>query len=155
MVQRSSDSTLRRKFAAVALLTPLVLTACTIDKGPTVAQAGQTLKGHILQLLQERHARDVTITDPGGKNVPCGHGRAKQTFAVRATDIDARSKSQLVKDGLVATLKRVAPYEIASDDFDSKPIRLENQDAATVLYVGSPLDGQIDLRGETHCLKVS
>ncbi|GII62538.1 hypothetical protein Skr01_26230 [Sphaerisporangium krabiense] len=155
MLILSSPAKLRRKATVVALLVPLALTACTSDKGPTVAQAGQTLKSHILQLLKESNAQNVTIADPGGKNIPCEEGKAKQTFAAIAVDSESLSKPQIVKDGLISALSRVAPYKIVSDGFDDKPIQLENAATGTILYIGSSGHGEIDVRGQTQCLSVA
>ncbi|MFC0863489.1 hypothetical protein ACFHYQ_14405 [Sphaerimonospora cavernae] len=142
----------RLHIAAVAVLTLLAASACTSDESPTAAKAGQAIKKHILQLLKERNAQNVTITDPGGKNIPCGDDKAKQTFAARATDADPQAQPQIIKDTLVAALRRVAPYEIISDKFDARPIELRNAEEATVLFLGSPGEGRIDVRGETRCL---
>ncbi|MEV6980486.1 hypothetical protein AB0M95_04395 [Sphaerisporangium sp. NPDC051017] len=139
----------------LVLLTPVVLTACAADTGPTATQAGQTLKYHILQLLKESNAKNVTITDPGGKNLSCSDSKVRQTFAASAVDSEPKAKSQIVKDGLVSALGRVAPYKIVTDGFDDGPIRLENTEAATVLYLSSSLDGRIDVRGQTQCLPAS
>ena len=87
-----------RPITAALLLT--LLTACTSEDSPTAAQAGQTLKKHVLQLLKERNAQNVTITDPGGKNIPCGDGKAKQTFAATGLDLPQRESPALV-DSLI------------------------------------------------------
>ena len=143
---------LRRTVAALAVLAPLVLAGCTSDKGPTAAEAGQTLKSHILQLIKERNAKNVTIIDPGGRNISCADGKFKQTFAVTAADADANSRPQIIKDALISALGNVAPYEIVSDKFDDSPIEVQNAHAATVLFLGSSANGRIEVQGQTQCL---
>ncbi|WP_370019984.1 hypothetical protein [Planotetraspora sp. GP83] len=132
-------------------LAALALTGCTSDKGPTAAQAGQTLKNHILQLLKERNAQDITITDPGGRNIPCPDGKAKQTFAATGKDLPQRRPDVLV-DSLVGALKRVAPYEIVSVADPGGSVRVRNTAAQTILLLGSPANGQYSVSGETQCL---
>ena len=139
----------------ITLLAILLLAGCTSHDTPTAAQAGQTLKTHILQLLKERNAQNITITDPGGKNVPCVDGKAKQTFAVTATDSSPLSEPQIIKDQLVATLSHIGPYKIVSDKFDYRPVELENVAAATTLFLGSTGTGRIDIEGVTRCLLIS
>jgi hypothetical protein len=154
MLGLSGPVRLRALLVVLAVAIPLVLTGCDSDNGLTAAQAGQTLKNHILQLLKERNAQDVTITDPGGKNIPCGEGKAKQTFAVVAADIEMRTQPQIIKDSLVSALGRVGNYRIVSDGFNDKPIEVESPDAATVLFIGSPANGRIDIKGQTQCLTI-
>src|SRR5262245_61105683 len=124
MLGLSGHVRLRGLLVVLAVANALVLTGCDSDEGPTAAQAGQTLKNHILQLLKERNAQDVTVTDPGGRNIPCGDGKAKQTFAVVAADADARTRPQIIKDGFISALGHVGNYRIVSDGFDDKPIEV-------------------------------
>ncbi|MER7134267.1 hypothetical protein, partial [Streptosporangium saharense] len=63
----------------------LTVTGCG-ESGPTAAEAGETLKTHITELMKQRHALDVQITDSGGRDVPCGEGKAKRTFAAIGKD---------------------------------------------------------------------
>ncbi|MGI5156161.1 hypothetical protein [Microbispora sp. CA-102843] len=143
-----------RPIAAALLLALLTSTACTTENSPTAAQAGQTLKKHILQLLEERNAQNVTITDPGGKNIPCGDGKAKQTFAATGQDLPQRGPAALV-DSLVGALKRVAPYDITAVGDPGEPVRVRNNAAHTLLTLASPRNGQYLVSGETECLGMS
>ncbi|MEW9530363.1 hypothetical protein [Microbispora sp. NPDC049125] len=129
----------------------LGVSACTSDDTPTASEAGRTLKNHILQLLKERNAQNVTITDPGGKNIPCGDGHAKQTFAARGDDLPERQPAALV-DALVGALKRVAPYRVVSAGESGQPVRVEDKQAHTVLVLSAPLKGMYQVSGETQCL---
>jgi hypothetical protein len=154
MPDLSSPVRLRRNVALLALLTPLTLAACTSDKSPTATQAGQTLKNHILQVLKERNANDVTITDPGGRNLPCGDGRAKQTYAATGKDLPERKPDALVAS-LLGALKRVAPYKIVSVGDPGEPVRVEDKTTQTILILSSPVSGQYVVSGETQCLAAS
>jgi hypothetical protein len=140
---------------ASVLLTLLSIPGCGSDDGPTAAEAGRTLKAHVLALLKEGKATNVTVTDPGGKNIACGEGRAKQSFSVTASGPDAQADPQVVKDRLISALSQVAPYRIVSDDFNDRPIEVENADAGTELFLEASADGQIVVRGQTLCLTVA
>ncbi|WP_203951432.1 hypothetical protein [Planotetraspora mira] len=135
----------------MAVAIPLALTGCDSDDGPTAAQAGQTLKNHILQLLKERDARDVTITDPGGQNIPCGDGKAKQTFAATGRGFPQTEPDDQI-GALVGALKRVAQYEIVDPGGSGKPVRMRNTTTRTSLVLGSPANGLYSVSGETQCL---
>ncbi|MEU8268871.1 hypothetical protein AB0B89_17075 [Sphaerisporangium sp. NPDC049002] len=154
MLGLTSPVKLRRKAAVLALLTPLTLTACTSDKGPTAAQAGQTLKSHILQLLKERNAQELTITDPGGKDIACADGKAKQTFAATGNDLPERS-SETLRSMLLGALNHVAPYKIVSPDGLDKPIRVSSDSFNTILVLDSSSSGVYVVSGETTCLPES
>ncbi|WP_143737147.1 hypothetical protein [Microbispora sp. GKU 823] len=140
-----------RPIAAALLLALLTSTACTTEDSPTAAQAGQILKKHILQLLKERNAQNVTVTDPGGKNIPCGDGKAKQTFAATGQDLPQRKPSALV-DSLLGALKRVAPYDITSVGDPGEPVHVRDDAAHTLLTLAAPSSGQYLVSGETECL---
>ncbi|MEU9884144.1 hypothetical protein [Sphaerisporangium sp. NPDC051011] len=150
----SSRAKLCGRALALALLPSLAFfAACTSDKGLTVAQAGQNLQSHVLQLLKERNAGNVTVTDPGGKNVSCAGGKVKRTFAATGTDLPQRKPDALV-DSLLGALKRVATYEIISTGEPGQPIRVENKSAGTILVLSSPTSGVYDVHGETVCLDI-
>ncbi|MFC4531747.1 hypothetical protein [Sphaerisporangium dianthi] len=151
MMQQSSPLDFHRKVVAIALLAMLILTGCTPDKGPSVSKAGQTLKSDILRLLEERNAENVAITDPGGKDIPCGEGKAKRTFAATGRDLPKRKPDALV-DALLGAVKRVGAYEIVSTGDPGQPIRVENKAAHTILILDAPGDGQYAVSGETGCL---
>ncbi|MEU8195713.1 hypothetical protein AB0C10_18205 [Microbispora amethystogenes] len=138
--------------AGALLLTLLAPVACSSEETPTAAEAGQTLRTHILQLLKERNAQNVTITDPGGKDIPCGDGKAKQTFAATAGDADLRTEPQIVKDALVGALNRVAAYRIVSDGFGDEPVEARNEATHTDLFLDAPARGRIRVAGRTDCL---
>ncbi|GAA3798460.1 hypothetical protein GCM10022226_17260 [Sphaerisporangium flaviroseum] len=143
-----------RRYLALALLvslTPMAMTSCSSDTGPTATQAGQTLKKHILQLLKERNAENVVVTDPGGKDIPCGDGKAKQTFAATGDDLPERKPDVLV-DSLWGALGRVAPYEFVSAGDPGAPVRLQSKMTRTVLVLSSPRSGKYLVTGETFCL---
>ncbi|GHH70024.1 hypothetical protein GCM10017673_21250 [Streptosporangium violaceochromogenes] len=122
--------------------------------GPTAAQAGETLKAHIIELMKKSHVLDVRITDPGGRDVPCGEGKAKRTFAATAKDAAPQRGPDILNDFLLGALSRVADYRIV-EDRGRGPIRLANDNYKTVIVLESPANGQYGVRGETECLSVS
>ncbi|MET8337630.1 hypothetical protein ABZV14_32200 [Streptosporangium canum] len=131
----------------------LVVSGCG-DSGPTAAEAGETLKSHITELMEERHALDVRITDSGGRDIPCGEGKAKRTFAATAREAASQRGPDMLNDLLLGTLSRVAAYRIAEDP-GRGPIRLANDKYKTVIILESPANGQYGVRGETECLPIS
>ncbi|GGK71769.1 hypothetical protein Sme01_08930 [Sphaerisporangium melleum] len=152
MTQKSSSLNLRRKLAIIVLLIPFALTSCTADKDPTAAQVGQTLKGHVLQLLQERMAIDVKITDPGGKDISCGDGRVKQTFAATGRDSAGSDDPEALNALLVGAMSRVADYKVVSVGSPGKPVRVANSATRTTLIFSSPGRSLYVVSGETDCL---
>ncbi|WP_152990520.1 hypothetical protein [Sphaerimonospora mesophila] len=142
----------RLHIIAVVTLTLVAASGCTSNETPTAAQAGQTLKKHILQLLKERNAQNITITDPGGKNIPCADGRVKQTFGATGSDLPDRRPDALV-DALLGALKRVAPYRITSfADHPGDPITVQSESSQTILTLSAPTNGKYVVSGETKCL---
>ncbi|GLX03644.1 hypothetical protein [Microbispora sp. NBRC 16548] len=141
-----------RPIAAALLLALLTSTACTSEDSPTAAQAGQTLKKHVLQLLKERNAQNVTITDPGGKNIPCGDGKAKQTFAATGEDIAPRTSPENIRAALLGAVERVATYKVVDAGSLSKPVHVVNDSTRTQLVLDAPGNGIYAVSGETRCL---
>ncbi|MEU6414961.1 hypothetical protein [Microbispora sp. NPDC046933] len=141
-----------RPITAALLLALLTSTACTTENSPTAAQAGQTLKKHVLQLLEERNAQNVTITDPGGKNIPCGDGKAKQTFAATGVDLPER-RPETLRSMLLGTVEHLAEYKVVKVETMEQPVRVADETARTVLILDSPRNGRYAVSGETECLQ--
>ncbi|WP_189239004.1 hypothetical protein [Planomonospora parontospora] len=142
-----------RQGVLICAMTLLAVSGCA-EKEPTAAEAGETLKLHITELMKQRHALDVKITDPGERDIPCGEGRAKRTFAATGKDSAPQRKPDGLNDLLLGALSRVAPYEII-EDHGNGPIKLANNEYNTVIILDSPADGQYGARGETECLPIS
>ncbi|MEV7010509.1 hypothetical protein [Streptosporangium sp. NPDC051022] len=124
------------------------------DSGPTATEAGKTLKAHITELMKKSHALDVRVTDPGGRDIPCGEGKAKQTFGATAKDAAPQSEPDGLNILLLGALSSVAPYRIV-EDRGNAPIRLESDEYKTMIILESPANGQYAVRGETQCLPSS
>ncbi|MET9064031.1 hypothetical protein [Streptosporangium sandarakinum] len=143
----------RRGGAVCAVMVLVAVSGCG-ESGPTAAEAGETLKNHITELMEERHALDVRITDSGGRDISCGEGKAKRTFAATGRDPASQRKGDSLNDLLLGALSRVAPYRIVEDHGDA-PIKLANDKYKTILILESPGSGQYAVRGETECLRAS
>ena len=115
-----------RHGAMICAMALLTISGCA-ETGPTAAEAGETLKLHITELMKESHALDVKVTDPGGRDISCGEDKAKRTFAATgrhaAPNIDGDGLNTL----LVGALSSVARYRIVEDPGNA-PIRLANAD---------------------------
>jgi hypothetical protein len=142
----------------------MLLTLAACGSEPTAAEAGETLKTHITKLMEVAAASDVKVTDPGGRDIPCGDGRAKRTYAVIGRDGEPETDPDSLNTRLVGALDRVAHYDITGqllpgDITDQRPgptyVRLANDRTKTVLIVESPGAGQYGIRGETECLPIS
>lgn len=143
----------RRGGAVCAVMVLVAVSGCG-ESGPTAAEAGETLKNHITELMKQRHALDIRITDSGGRDIACGEGKAKRTFAATGRDPAERTGSDMLNDLLLGALSRVAPYRIVEDRGDA-PIRLANDKYKTVIVLESPGGGKYGVRGETECLPIS
>ncbi|MFD0883092.1 hypothetical protein ACFQ08_00730 [Streptosporangium algeriense] len=131
----------------------LTMTGCG-ESGPTTAQAGETLKTHITELMRQRHALDVQVTDPGERDIPCGEGKAKRTFAATAKDGDTKRGADSLNTLLLGTLSAVADYRIVEDRGDA-PLKLASEKYKTRMTLESPGNGQYAVTGETECLPTS
>jgi hypothetical protein len=151
----SSRVRLRRQAAALILVSTLALTGCTSDKGPTAAQAGQTLKNQVLQLLRERDALDVRVTDPGGANLPCGNGKARQTFAATGVDAARETTPYILRTAMLGALDRISVYKIVGRIEPTKAVRVADAEHKIQLTLDSPSNGVYSVAGETDCLPVS
>lgn len=141
------------RFVRCGVLVCVVLLAVSGcgDSGPTAAEAGETLKAHIIELMKQSHALNVRITDPGGRDMPCGEGKAKRTFAAVGKDPAEERGPDSLNNLLLGALSGVASYRI-SEDRGNAPIRLANDEYKTMIILESPGNGNYEVRGETECL---
>jgi hypothetical protein len=144
-----------RHAVPVGVLMLLALAGCGADE-PTAAEAGEALKTHITKLAEEANIRDVRVTDPGGKDIFCGNGRAKRTYAISGRDVAPERTPNTLKSGLLGTLKLVAKYELTNPEEPiDKPWRAVDDEAKTMLVLDSPGNGRYAVSGETQCLPTS
>ena len=123
-------------------------------KRPTVAQAGETLKLHIMALMEKINAQDVKIIDQGGRDIPCGEGLAKRAFAITGRSLSQNIRPYSLNLDLVGMLNSVASYQIV-EEHGPGPIRMARSVDGTVIILDSPANGQYQVRGETECLSAS
>ncbi|MEV4093051.1 hypothetical protein [Streptosporangium saharense] len=142
------------RLGVVACATVLLTVTGCGESGPTAAQAGETLKTHITELMRQRHALDVQVTDPGGRDIACGEGRAKRTFAAVGRDADTKREANSLNTLLLGTLSGVADYHIVEDRGDA-PLKLANDEYKTRMTLESSGNGQYAVTGETECLPTS
>ncbi|GAA3117344.1 hypothetical protein GCM10010466_05420 [Planomonospora alba] len=137
---------------AGALSALALLAAACGEQEPTAAEAGETLKTHVLRLLDEVSAQDAQVTDPGGKDIPCGDGKAKRTFAATAPDSSRERAPYALNAIMVSVLDQIADYNIAESS--GTIIRMAHESTRTVIVLESA-KGRYSVRGETQCLSRS
>ncbi|GII01804.1 hypothetical protein [Planobispora takensis] len=147
-----SNRSLPVRLGATLLAAGLAMAGCS-ENEPTAAEAGATLKTHILKLLDEVSAQNVQVTDPGGKDIPCGDDKAKRTFAATAPDSSPERAPYILNNIMTSALDRVADYDIA--DSSGAEIRMTNESTKTVILLDSTTKGRYAVRGETQCLSRS
>ncbi|GAB3901378.1 hypothetical protein GCM10027612_64660 [Microbispora bryophytorum subsp. camponoti] len=105
--------------------------------------------------MKERNAQNVSITDPGGKNIPCGDGKAKQTFAAIGEDLWPGTEPDALNDMLLGALGRVGAYRISGTPDAQTPVEVVNRSTRTILRLSSREKGRYQVQGETECLSIS
>ncbi|WP_433418803.1 hypothetical protein ACQP1V_03725 [Microtetraspora malaysiensis] len=142
---------------SIGVVAVFVLSGCgdNAPPQPTAAQAGDVLKSHIDQTLKNALAVDIKTTDPGGKDIPCGSGKYKRTYAAEARAKVGSGDPEIITVALVGALSHVADYDLV----DSSG-RLTEEEAVSAKYhtrvnLSSPAKGKMVARGETECLPLS
>ncbi|GAA2215652.1 hypothetical protein GCM10009850_111200 [Nonomuraea monospora] len=142
------------RWPSAALIALFVLAGCggtDNPQSPTAAEAGATLKEHITRTFEGAQAKDVQVTDPGGKDVPCSEGKVKRTYAATArNDIGSGDPNSmlLVMAGALDTVAEydlTAPGQRTMQDLVSKKFR-------THIVLSSPAKHVMVISGETDCL---
>ncbi|SDG40753.1 hypothetical protein SAMN05421505_10431 [Sinosporangium album] len=142
------------RLGAILLAGGLTLTACGADD-PTSATAGTALKDQVMTLLKERGALNVKVTDPGGKDIPCGDDRAKQTFSATGEDASSRQSPGMLNELLLGSMSRVAPHRTTKWNRVSSDliyISVAIDPTKTTLKFDSSTPGRYVVNGETECL---
>ncbi|KAB2344313.1 hypothetical protein [Actinomadura rudentiformis] len=149
--------------STLVLLTGLALSACGDDKpdGPTVAQADKALHAHIDELVGVGvgNVRNLKITDPGGKDIPCGEGKAKRTYAVSGDKRDPKRDDlsltpvELSNSMFGRLTTHVAKYELKQFSGGDPKKVMSNAETRTNLTFVVPAKGVIEIYGSTDCLR--
>ncbi|MBP2706838.1 hypothetical protein JOL79_23815 [Microbispora sp. RL4-1S] len=144
-----------RGIITISLLAGLSLSACNqseTPKLPTAAQVEPTLKSHINRTLRNAFATDVRVTDPGGRDIPCGNSSAKRTYAVKAKAGIGSGNPEMVVLALISGLHQVAKYQLPSYAVSLTEQAAVSAQYRTRLVLSSPKKGEMVVRGETECL---
>ncbi|MFC4116204.1 hypothetical protein [Nonomuraea zeae] len=140
---------------AVSLTVLFTLTGCvasTAPEVPTAAQAGETLKDHITRTLTKAQAKDVEVTDAGGKDIPCGDGKVKRTYAATGKESIGSPDSDILTLSLIGALDTVAEYDLTARNASDTSQEAVNKDLHLRIVLSSPARGQMLVKGETECL---
>lgn len=146
-----------RQAVLVSLFTALVLSGCSNDTSndtPTVAEAGETLKAHITEVLRQVEAHDIVVTASGEKDIPCGKGRAKRIYSAQGKDSWEKRDSAIMNTIMFAKLVDIAPYSLAGGH-GARFIRVSNADLGVTITLHSSKNGQYAIAGETYCLPIA
>ncbi|MFI7642792.1 hypothetical protein [Nonomuraea sp. NPDC049400] len=140
------------RLGVLAMAALALATSCsTPDTGPTAAQAGETLKAHITQLMRETGLRNVEVTDPGGKDVSCGEGRTKRTYGAKST---FDGNGEVLINQLTGTLTGTWGYKVDRVFIpDSAKTILKLAPSRTVVTLDLPTEHEVAVVGETDCVK--
>ncbi|GAT68998.1 hypothetical protein PS9374_04663 [Planomonospora sphaerica] len=140
------------RLGATLLASALAVAGCG-EREPTAAEAGATLEMHILKLLDEVSAQNVQVTDPGGKDIPCGDGKARRTFAATGLDIGGQTNPRMLNTQMLGALSGFADYKMTGPG--GEKFSVTSEATKTSLHMNSSTDGQYMVRGETACLSRS
>jgi len=146
---------IRFGWAAIVVLGILAVGACSSDPpGPTAAQAEATLKADIDWLVKSTHAKDVTVTDGGGEDIPCGEGKAKRTYGVAGVDTSSVDEPVIIFNMLTGGLGKRG-YKVVSVDWEKPSNESIKNESRIRITVDSSRKKHFELSGETQCLRAS
>ncbi|MCF6468736.1 hypothetical protein FAF44_10095 [Nonomuraea sp. MG754425] len=138
------------RYATAAGLLAVLAGCSTADPGPTAEQAGQTLQQHITELMDMVDPAETVITDPGGKDVPCGEDGVKRTYAVKSTF--SRFDDHLIAE-MAGRLSTTWGYEVHEPyKFGSPRTTLKLASSRISITVETPSDHEAMAAGETDCI---
>lgn len=141
------------RLGALAVSALVLVTACTgsgTDTGPTAAQAGKTLEAHITQLMSRSGLRDVEVTDPGGKDLPCADGGTKRTYGARST---FEGGGEVLINQLTGVLTATWGYEVEQVLIpESAKTVLKLASSRTTVTLDLPAEHELIVAGETDCV---
>ncbi|GAA0399107.1 hypothetical protein [Acrocarpospora corrugata] len=142
------------RILSIAVFVAFVLSGCGDNAPPlpTSTEAGQVLKSHIDRTFRYALAKEITITDPGGRDVPCGDGKYRRTYSVEAVAGEGPGDSQKVATSLISALNGVAKYQMTEVPGTLAMRVAVSTQFRTRIAIYSPSKGRMAARGETECL---
>ncbi|WP_147267798.1 hypothetical protein [Spongiactinospora rosea] len=106
-----------------------------------------------MRLLDEVSAGRIHITDPGGKDIPCGDGKVKRTFAATAPDNVEQTGPRSLNAMMLGTLSGFTDYYLTGPG--DQQFNVVSDETKTSLHLNSSKQGEYSVRGETACLNPS
>ncbi|MEU8279257.1 hypothetical protein ACFYOK_11290 [Microbispora bryophytorum] len=140
-----------RLIVPITLAAGLTMSACG-ESEPTPAEAGQVLKNHIDQTVKHAFGTDIEVIDPGGRDIPCGNGDFKRSYAVKARARVGSGDPEGITLALVGTLDAIADYKLVEAGMNPTYQPAVSDQYHTRIVLSSPSEGRIEVRGETECL---
>lgn len=145
-----------RRTVSLIFIALLALAGCGDGNSdePTAAEAGAILKQHITQLLERVRASDIKVTDPGGKNIPCGENRAVQTYGATGVDNFGSGDPEGLVTNMVGGLTALGDYTLTDAKLGDTKRELVSTTARTRITIESPGEKRYVVNGRTECLPI-
>ncbi|GAA2880140.1 hypothetical protein GCM10010517_42650 [Streptosporangium fragile] len=130
-----------------------LLAGCGDDEPPkpTAAQAEAMLKADIDWLVKLIHVKDVRVAVEGGRDIPCGEGKEKRSYAVAGADTSSIDGPVNTFNMLTGGLGRRG-YMVVSVDWKTPGNELVKGESRVRITVDSSRKQHFELSGEARCL---
>ncbi|RBQ21235.1 hypothetical protein DP939_00435 [Spongiactinospora rosea] len=138
---------------AAAVTVAAMATPVPQERQPTAAEAGATLKKHVMRLLAEVSNEPFHITDPSGKDILCGGGEVRRTFAASAVDHSGQRDARTLNIQMVAAVNEFADYHFTNSE--GPDFNMSSDSTKTSLHLNSVGERRYSVRGKTFCLSPS
>ncbi|WP_157383141.1 hypothetical protein [Nonomuraea coxensis] len=137
------------RLGALAMAAVALLASCAgPPEGPTAAQAGETLKAHITQLMGDAGLKQIEVTDPGGRDVPCAGG-TKRTYGVSA-DVEGGDGTLLEMTGRLTGMLGYR-VDMAAATASHRTV-FKRDSSRTTVVLDLPAEHRLTVAGETDCV---
>jgi hypothetical protein len=151
VVERRRSPMVIARRCTIAMMAFAVVAGCTTTNPDlTAAEAGETLKTHINELMAKADLPAFQVIDPGGRDFPCENNGKKRTYAVRSP---FRGDAEGLIAELTGTLASVWGYEVDKvfvPDTGKTVLKLTR--SRTTVTLDLPAEHVVMVSGETDCV---
>lgn len=110
------------------------------------------MKADIDGLMKQMRPENLRVTDGGGKDIPCGEGKAKRTYSVAGTDASSVDGPVNVFNVLTGGLGQRG-YKVVSVDWKTPSNESTKGESRVKIIVDSSRKKHFEIMGETGCLR--